>query len=181
MKGCIWIFVISAFVYLPSSPVLACENFQAKVERYTALKRKGGSAKQMNRWSAQKRDYTERYQECRRAQPKVHRASGAKKSPKKIKADYQSRRSLTTDSPVNQRLLNTCNFWIDSYNRNPDSDNKSYRDTACRALDDALKESPDPGVHVSFERSLADCIKPKNLVDDEVKECMRGEREALWQ
>lgn len=182
MKGCIFVLIVSIFIYLCSSPVFACEALQAKVERYTTLKRGGGSAKQMNRWSAQKRDYTERYRECRRAQPKVHRASGAKKNnKKKIKTDYQQRRVLTSNNPVTQKLLTTCNFWIDSYNRNPNRDNKNYRDTACRALDNAIKQKPNSAVHTPFERSLKDCIKPNNHVDDEVKECMRGERQAEWQ
>src|SRR5690606_41198744 len=105
------VFFVTIIIYLFSSPAFACESLQAKAERYATLKRGGGSARQMNRWSVQKRDYTERYRECRRARPKVHYASGAKKNnKKKIKADYQQRRSLTHRDPVTQKLLTTCNF-----------------------------------------------------------------------
>jgi len=180
MKTCV--LFVSIIIYTFSSLAFACESLQVKADRYATLKRGGGSAKQMNRWSAQKRDYTERYRECRRARPKVHYASGAKKNNKrKIKTDYQQRRSLTSHDPVTQKLLTTCNFWIDSYNQTPNRDNKNYRDTACRALDDAIKQKTDLAVHTPFERSLKDCIKPDNHVDDEVKECMRGERQAEWQ
>lgn len=162
-------------------PAYACEQLQAKVERYTQLKRVGGSAKQMNRWQEQRKHYAERYRECLRSQPRMHRASGDQKKNKHTTPDYQKRRSATSDNPVTIKLLATCNFWIDTYNRTPSPEHQSYRDTACRALDDAQREAPPLTTQHIPQRSLQECIKPDNLLDDEVRECMAGERQPDWQ
>lgn len=159
----------------------ACDHLQAKVDRYTQLKRAGGSAKQMNRWQAQRKDYAARYRECLREQPRVHRAVGEPRKNKSVKPDYQKRREGGGSHPVVEKLLTTCNFWIDTYNRTPTPEHQTYRDTACRALDDAQREPPSLATNVVHQRSLRECIKPDNLLDDEVRACMAGEREPDWQ
>lgn len=158
----------------------ACEHLQAKVDRYTQLKRAGGSAKQMNRWQAQRKHYSARYRECLRAQPSMHRATGSKQT-KRAKPDTQKLRKVNSDHPVVQKLLTTCNFWIKTYNRNPSPEHKTYRDTACRALDDAQRHPPDLVATQARQRPLNECIKPGNLLDDDVRECMAGTREPDWQ
>lgn len=178
MKGCIF-FIIYVIAGLTPIPLDACEGLQAKLAHYTKLKRQGGSAKQMNRWEAQKKDYAARYRQCLRAEPKIQRATGKKKKNKFSKVEHQQLRRLDpeTETAITRKLLTTCNFWIDAYNHNPTPDNQSYRNTACRALDDAVREPPGLIVNPSNRRSLEDCIKPDNLIDDEVRECMSGMRE----
>lgn len=180
MKGYLPAVLLLLFYFTNPLPVAACEQFQAKVERYTKLKRQGGSARQMNRWQAQKREYAERYSECLRALPRVHHASGKPSRQTRMPIERQSRRTITGNNPITQKLLLTCNFWIDTYNRQPSADNKSYRDTACRALDDAEQNPPIATNHSLPQRSVKECIKPGNLLDDDVRECMRGEREPDW-
>lgn len=158
----------------------ACEHLQAKVDRYTQLKRAGGNAKQMNRWQAQRKMYSERYRECLREQPVMHRATGTA-SRKRNKPDIQRLRKTESDHPVVQKLLATCNFWINSYNRQPSPENKTYRDTACRALDDAQRHPPSLADNQQHQRPLKECIKPDNLLDDDVRDCMAGKREPDWQ
>src|SRR5690606_5979440 len=117
-----------------STPAHACEKLQAKADLYTDLKRRGGNAKQMNKWTAQRREYAERYHECLRAQPRIQSASGGA-SQQRIKVDRQKPRKSDSDNPVTQKLLATCNFWITTYNRQPTADHKSQRDGACKTLD----------------------------------------------
>lgn len=181
MKGSLFLFFTLAFTFvITATPVYACEKLLAKAERYTTLKRRGGNAKQMNKWTAQRRLYAERYYECLRAQPRIHSASGNPQQPR-VKVDRQALRSSKSDNPITQKLLTTCNFWIKTYNRQPTADNKSQRDGACRALDDAEQSPPAIASTPNFKRSVKECIKPGNLLDDEVRECMAGEREPDWQ
>lgn len=162
-----------------SAPVNACEKFQAKADRYTALKRQGGSAKQMTRWTAQRKLYNERYRECLKATPRIQSVARTPKTTK-IKPDRQPRRSLESDNPITLKLLATCNFWIDTYNTTPSPGNKSFRNSACRALDEALHETPSLATQTQTQRSATDCVKPGNLYDDDVRECMLGERTPDW-
>lgn len=176
-------YLLSAIVFLlfiTPAPLWACEQFQTKVQQYTTLKRKGGSARQMNRWQAQKRHYAKLYAECLRNQPRIHSTSVAPRNSHHQPTQHIPRRRTTSDNPITQKLLATCNFWVDSYNRHPNADNKTYRDTACRALDQA-EQNPPNGVNNDLPlRPLKECIKPNNLLDDEVHACMHGELKPSW-
>jgi hypothetical protein len=171
---------LTVCITLVALPAYACDALQAKVEHYAKLKRQGGSAKQMNRWSALKTDYAERYRECLKSQPSIYKTSG-KANTKATKTPRQAHRKTHKQDTVSQKLLSTCNFWIDAYNLTPSPENLSYRDTACRALDDAERPAPDPTTTPVKQRSLKECIKPNNVLDDEVHECMKGSREPDWQ
>src|SRR5690606_38554643 len=162
-----------------SLPAHACEKFQVKADRYATLKRQGGSAKQMNRWNAQKKLYSERYRECLKAQPRIHAAGGTTRR-QSTKAARQPHRVLVSENPVTRQLLTTCNFWIDAYNGSASPENKSYRDSACRALDEAIRNEPVPVTQAPAQRPAKDCVKPGNLFDDDVRECMAGSREPDW-
>src|SRR5690606_23330504 len=100
-------------------PLYACEQWQQKADRVAALKRKGGNAKQMNRWDRQKKDYAERYYECERSRPKIHAVSKSPPKKRNIKPERQKMRVSSSENPVTQQLLSTCNFWITTANRNP--------------------------------------------------------------
>lgn len=179
MKGYLLATAILISCLASSAPVIACEKFQTKADRYTALKRQGGSAKQMTRWTAQRKLYNERYRECLKAKPRIQSVARSPKAAK-IKTDRQPRRSLESENPITLKLLATCNFWIDTYNTTPSPDNKSYRNSACRALDEALQETPTLAAQPPTQRAAKDCVKPGNLYDDDVRECMTGERAPDW-
>jgi hypothetical protein len=175
------LFLCLPLYFFSAQPLHACEQLQAKVERYTTLKRKGGTAIQMNRWSRLKKQASEQYYECWRMQPKIQRTDNRSRKSETIKPKREPRRLVSSDDPVMQQLLNTCNFWIDTYNRQPDNDNKSFRDTACRALDRAEQNPPSAIFNEqAMRRSVNECIKPGNVLDDDVHACMMGMREPEW-
>lgn len=159
---------------------IACEKFQTKVDRYSQLKRQGGSAKQMSKWSAQRAIYADRYRECVNALPTVHRFSQNKKQ-RKLKTVRQPLRKVESNDPLVLKLLATCNYWINTYNQRPIPTHQTYKETACRALDDAQTSSPDLAAAPKHQRSLKECMKPDNLLDEEVYQCLIGAREPDWQ
>lgn len=180
MKGFLLPVILLVTYLLTPSPLSACEKWQDKVERYTALQRQGGSAKQMNHWRTQKKFYSAQYLECLRSQPRIHRAAGIPQKGRRPKTDYQPPRNTTSDNSVVQQLLATCNFWIETYNNQPTSDHKSFRDGACRKLDSAEQNPPIFTTNSPLPRSAKECIKPNNLIDAEVYQCMSGKREPYW-
>lgn len=177
----ILLVVCLSVIFSLAAPLHACEQFQAKVDRYTQLKRAGGNARQMNRWQAQRTHYAERYRECLRDQPTMHRATGASGSAKRHKPDTQKQRQSTSDDPVVLQLLATCNFWIRTANQHPSAEHRSYRDTACRALEEAQRNPPALAINHVPAYPLSACIKPGNVIDEEVQACMNGTRVPDWQ
>lgn len=180
VKGRLFLVIVIGASYLNSLPLFACDHLQAKADRYSQLKRGGGSAKQMNGWETKRKEYADGYRECIRAQPRVHKARGSKSKTPVLKADTQKIRRSDSNDPVTQKLLATCNFWINTYNRSPTPDNQVYRNTSCRALDEAEQKPVAPSSIFPTQRTLKECIKPDNAVDDEVHLCMLGQGDAHW-
>jgi hypothetical protein len=58
------------------------------------------------------------------------------------------------------------------------------RNTACehynKTLRDLVKDKQSLNQEFTATRSLKECIKPNNVMDNEVKECMQGLREPEW-
>ncbi|GGY78897.1 hypothetical protein GCM10011613_24580 [Cellvibrio zantedeschiae] len=164
-----------------------CSVFQDKIRKLEDLRRQGGSLKQMERWRMQSDELTSKKVRCSR-EGSIQVASG-NANPTKAKTSKSARvpkrsqklRSLDNDDPQVQQLLSTCNYWITEYNNNPSSNNVSFRDTACRALDEKLRASDKPApLEIANLRSLRDCIKPNNLIDNDVQECRQGLRDPIW-
>lgn len=44
----------------------------------------------------------------------------------------------------------------------------------------ATSAAATPGHYSDSPRSMADCIKPGNLIDDEVRACVKGNRAKTW-
>lgn len=182
MKG-YGLTVLAALLILLINPqsVLACEQWQQKADRYTVLKRQGGSAKQMNRWHQRKKLYSERYLECRRQHPQISVAQGTPRLQSGPTVDRQPLRASASNNPILQKQLATCNYWIATYNRQPTADNQAFRASACRALDEMERHEPMPPTLSQTQRPVRECIKAGNVVDDEVVACMRGEQVPDWQ
>lgn len=90
-------------------------------------------------------------------------------------------RSDSKDAEL-QQLIATCNRWIDISNNSPTFENQSTRDTACRtaANKEALLKNPKQTSEIKIKRSIKDCIKPNNIIDKDVKECMQELKEPDW-
>jgi hypothetical protein len=81
-----------------------------------------------------------------------------------------------------QQLIATCNRWIGIYNDSPTFENRSTMDTVCRTATnkEALLKNPKQTSEIKIKRSIKDCIKPNNVIDKDVKECMQGLKEPDW-
>lgn len=178
-----------AVVFLDSPPLHACEALERKVERYTQLRRKGGNAAQMTRWQKARHKHKERYHECRRQRSQVQ--SYRPPAPR-YKPSYQKTNKITGTDARTRKMEQTCNFWIEEYNRAPSPQFRQLRETACRAAKKAKRQtkskqaprdsaSQTPGSASRRQlRPLEECIKPDQLIDNQVLACREGQREPDW-
>jgi hypothetical protein len=90
--------------------------------------------------------------------------------------------SSSIQDPELQQLIDTCNRWVRVYNNSPSADNLSIKDTACRAATnkEIQLKSPSQAPALKIKRSAKDCMKPNNVIDDDVKACMQGVKEPTW-
>lgn len=184
------LFWLSLAIILIDSPALqACEALERKVERYTQLRRHGGSAKQMTSWQKARHKYKERYHECRRQRSQVQ--SYRPPAPRR-KPSYRKPNKITGTDPRTRKMEQTCNFWIREYNRNPSAEFRQLRETACRAATKAkdqtkaakpskasAAQTPEAPSTIQL-RSLEECIKPDQLIDNQVLACQEGRLEPDW-
>jgi len=174
--------IITALLFgLTPAPGLACEKYAEKAEHFRDLRRAGGTVSQMNRWQQKRHEQLEKYSDCRLGgrNPGMTAFSGPR--PARHKPDFQKRRTTKTSDPSIQKLLATCNYWIETYNRQPNDSNQHFRSMACRALDEAERRQKVPPKRLeAHERRLDDCIKPGRLVDNEVQACLVGDLEPVW-
>ena len=111
----------------------------------------------------------------------VQTASG---KPQQNKTRYarEQLRPVDTDNSQLQQVIKTCNFWIQQYNQNPNGDTQAMKNTACRNADNMVnnQRSGKPEEKFKATRTLKECVKPKNVVDQDVKLCMQGFKEPTW-
>lgn len=158
-----------------------CERFQERIEQLRKRRRAGGSASQMDRWRDRQREYRNQYHACRRGGggPGIQSVSG--QSALHRNPDYEKPRDTDSNDGRINKLLETCNYWVAYYNREPTDTHQSYRDTACRAFREAERRGTRPAASLpEHQRSLKDCIKPGNQLDNEVQACLEGTQEPVW-
>ncbi len=157
---------------------LNCESYENRINRLQNLNARGGKAKQQESRKQQISRYEDELHNCSNIQ-KIKIATNSQKF--NAKTDHQKLRSSKIQNPQTQQLIKTCNYWIDQNNKNPSWDNTNYRDTACRAADENEEAINSPSLQIAANvRKLKDCIKPNNLIDDEVNECIKGNKDASW-
>lgn len=165
-----------------SASALACDHHLERADHYHKLRRAGGTPRQMANWQAQRRKYQKRYQDCRlgdRSGGSIRTASGSREPAEK--PDYQKPRTTEVGDARVRKLLETCNYWVRTYNDRPTDQHRSYRDGACRAFSEAERRLHRPPARLSqHTRTLDECIKPGNQLDNEVQECLEGRREPAW-
>lgn len=183
MPNSLFVFAATLLLLLTlPQPVIACDQHLDRANHYRDLRRAGGTARQMARWQQQRKRHQTRYQDCRlgdRSGGSILTTGGEHRAP--AQPDYQKSRSTEVrDSNVRQ-LLSTCNYWVAEYNNQPRDDRRHYRDTACRAFSAAEQRVLNPPAALTeHQRSLAECIKPGNQLDNEVQACLEGSLEPSW-
>jgi len=145
--------------------------------------RQGGNANYMNRWRANRSRAEDALRSCRSAEGSgMTRVVGARKHPvSKVRVEKLIASQL--EDPQLQKLIATCNYWIAQYNNSPSPENQAFKENACRdarTLEANLRNPPQAPVVINQKRSLADCIKPGNVIDNQVSECMQGLRTKTW-
>lgn len=155
----------------------SCENYPDKINHLQELNARGGSAKQQ----AQRRERISGYEaalsKCRNSK-KIAVAYG----PQKTIDNQRKKMQLNASQPPQlQQLIKTCNYWVEQTKLYPSWDNSNFRDSACRAADERQKNMHDPSPKIAPNlRKLSDCIKPNNVIDDQVNACIKGTGTASW-
>lgn len=155
-----------------------CEAYQNKINRLQNLNARGGKAKQLESRRQQINRYETELYKC----SNIHKIQIVHNNQKrKTKTVHQKLRPSKIENAKLQQLTKTCNYWIEQHNQTPSWDNSNFRDTACRAADENEDVADNPTPHIAPNvRKLKDCIKPNNVIDDEVNECMKGIKDANW-
>lgn len=161
------------------APLLAssCELHEQKVKEYNRKRRMGGSSRQMNTWLQKRNHHQAQLAECIRnaRHNHIHTARGPAR---RSYVDRQPELKITASDPRLVRLYQTCNFWIREHNTRASSDTLAQRNAACRIAREAAQEIPtQTPVH---QRSLQECIKPGNLIDNDVSACLQGKLTPDW-
>lgn len=76
-------------------------------------------------------------------------------------------------NPKLHQIIKTCNYWIQQHNQYASGNNRVMRNTACNNIHQMAKDldanranSPQK---FRATRSLKECVKPNNKIDDDVK------------
>ena len=171
-----------------SANARSCNYYKEQAEHFEQMQRAGGTARQMNRWRVKNSDMEEQYHKCLNnpdTNPSIQVATAPTKKSARAKTSKATSRSLrNTDvaDPLLQSLIKTCNFWIGTANEKATQDNLSFRESACTAADKREQELTKPFQTTAQlpTRKLKDCIKPNNVVDNEVNDCVMGRIEPTW-
>lgn len=159
-----------------------CRGLEHQVNYADKKLNQGGNSSYMKFWR-QSRDAAEKkLSQCRRSighgEPQITVYSGERKNNTQDKVAVSS----DIDDPALQQLIKTCNYWVNESDRNPSPENRAFRDNACRDARAAEHRilNPQAPVVLIRNRTLKECIKPNQVIDNEVKECMEGMREPTW-
>lgn len=171
------------------SPLFAfadnCGYWEYQIERVDDAKRHGGTGTQMDYWQRQRNHLEEQLNRCRRAPGddgnKILVAAGANHNQNNQRS-YERFVQSDVDNHQLQQLIKTCNYWIGEFNRNPSPENRAFKDNACRDARDTENRilNPQERVIIEHKRSVKECIKPNNVIDDDVKLCVQGFKEPVW-
>ena len=187
------LFIIVAALAMPSLPTTSfasdCAKWQSKLKSTQRNIDNGGNQSQVRQW-VKERDYYARTLERCHKKAGTHRwveATGNSTRPlpsnKPARGKREKPRAMNTENPQLQQIIATCNYWIDQHNANASDTNHTYQTTACRHADQMMAEADSPPTkHNTFAptRSLKECVKPDNRIDEDVKRCMQGQMEPQW-
>jgi hypothetical protein len=177
--------IIAALFSVLTIPTLAtandCTYWQQQINKVSRWSNSGGNAAQQQRWQKQQSYLQNQLAKCQGTTPGPISVTRGQPSNTTSYAPMNYFKSDNKDAEL-QQLIATCNRWIDIANNSATFENQSTRDTACRAANnkESLLKNPTQTSEIKIKRSIKECIKPNNVVDKDVKECMQGLKEPTW-
>lgn len=157
-----------------------CSYWRAQI-RQVARQSDGGNSRQQQAQQRQRNYLESQLAKCSGTTPGPIAVASGRTNGNSTYTPINPVRSTNPDAEL-QQLIGHCNRWIYTYNHNPSFENQSVRDTACRAATnrEALLKNPTHSSQIKIKRGIKECIKPNNVVDDDVKACMQGTKEPSW-
>ena len=159
-----------------------CSGLQNQLNHADWKLRQGGNSSYMKYWRQSRDGADKKLSQCKKSlgisEPQIHVYTGGNKG----QAQNNNFVSSDINDPALQQLIKTCNYWISEYNRNSSPENLAFRDNSCRDVKLATDRitNPQKTFVMIHKRSAKECIKPNNVIDKEVRECMEGIREPTW-
>jgi hypothetical protein len=162
-----------------------CWRIERQLNEANYKLRQGGNASYMKMWRQSRDHNAEELPKCRKrfgdGDPSISVANGQNSQ----SYGYRNEQLIDykTDNPQLQKVISTCNYWIQQNNQYATENTRVMRNTACenynRTIRDLEKIKNNPPQEFRTMRSLKECVKPNNNIDD-VKRCMQGLREPDW-
>lgn len=181
LKAILTAFALSIIVIPQTTLANDCAYWQKQINKVNHWSRNGGNANQQKNWQRQQQYLQNQLAKCNGTTSGPISVTKGQASNSNNYAYSVHITSNINDSEL-QQLITSCNRWIDIYNSNPNFENQSTKDTACRtATNKELQlKNPKKTSEINIKRNIKECIKPNNVVDTDVKECMQGLKEPTW-
>lgn len=189
MRKIIYIFIsISTPSLLLANAAIAneCWRIERQLNEAEYKLRQGGDASYMKVWR-QSRDHNAK------ELPKCLKRFGAgAPSLTVINGQNQQSYGYGNEQPINyqthnpqlQKVISTCNYWIQQNNQHGTENTRVMRNMACEHYNKTIREIENnknkPTEEFIATRSLKECVKPDNKIDNDVKECMSGRINKSW-
>ena len=174
--------VLLNFLFVNSVNANNCNGLQEQVNHADWKLRQGGNSSYMKYWRQSRDGADKKLSQCKKSygngEPQIHLYTGANKE----RAENNNVVASDINDPTLQKLIKTCNYWINESRRYPSPENLAFRDNSCRDVKTATDRitNPPKTFVMIHKRSAKECIKPNNVIDKEVRECMEGVREPTW-
>lgn len=163
-----------------------CWRIERQLNEANYRLRQGGNASYMKMWRQSRDHNAEELPKCRKrfgdGDPSISVVNGQNSQ----SYGYRNEQLIDykTDNPQLQQVIKTCNYWIQQHNQYASENNRVMRNTACenynRTIREIEKNKNNPPQEFRATRSLKECVKPNNKIDNEVKLCMQGLKEPEW-
>lgn len=191
MRYLLIVMLLNAFTWAP--PLLAndCGKWQSKLKATERKLNQGGNRSQERQWTNERDYYAGVVEQCQKKAGNyrwietAHGASGthSKSTRNSTSKKREKPRKIVTDNPELKQIIATCNYWIEQYNSAANDANFTFKNSACRHADQMTHEMTlrgNTGEPFTPSRPLKSCVKPNNKIDEDVKRCMQGQLEPVW-
>lgn len=162
-----------------------CWRIERQLNEANYKLRQGGDASYMKLWKKSRDHNARELPKCMKRfgdgapQITVVKGSGSRGNNGYINEEL---RPINTNNTNLRRAIETCNFWINQHNQNGTEHDRLMRNNACKNAEDMERDltSNNPPKEFTPVRTLKECRKPNNVMDNDVKLCMEGTIEPNW-